>query len=136
VDAGADHITFHIEADDDPEQLIDKLHKLGVSAGICLNPETGVKAVEKIAPLCDMVLVMTVHPGFGGQEFMPEPAKKIRQIRKIVGPDIRVEVDGGIDSQTAGLVVSYGADTLVAGNAIFGRDDRLAAIEAIRNAYK
>jgi ribulose-phosphate 3-epimerase len=81
-----------------------------------------------------MVLVMTVHPGFGGQEFMPEAAKKIAQIREIVGPDIRIEVDGGIDPQTTPLVVSYGADTLVAGNAIFGQPDRVAAIEAIRKA--
>jgi ribulose-phosphate 3-epimerase len=134
VEAGADHVTFHIEVADDPRKLIDKLHKLGRTAGICLNPETPVEAVEAVAPLCDMVLVMTVHPGFGGQEFMPEAAKKIAQIREIVGPDIRIEVDGGIDPQTTPLVVSYGADTLVAGNAIFGQPDRVAAIEAIRKA--
>ncbi len=134
VEAGADHITFHIEVADRPEKLIDKIHKLGCTAGICLNPETPVKAIEKIAPLCDMVLVMTVHPGFGAQEFMPQAAKKITKVREIVGPDIRVEVDGGIDPQTAPIVVSYGADTLVAGNAIFAKSDRIAAINAIREA--
>ncbi|MHC4509210.1 MAG: ribulose-phosphate 3-epimerase [Planctomycetota bacterium] len=134
IEAGADHITFHIEAAGDPPALIDKLHKLGSSAGICLNPETPVEAIAEVAPLCDMVLVMTVHPGFGGQEFMPEAAKKIARIREIVGPDIRIEVDGGIDPQTTPIVVSYGADTLVAGNAIFAKSDRIAAIEAIRRA--
>jgi len=134
VEAGADHITFHIEVADDPEKLIDKLHELGVTAGICLNPETPVETIEDVAPLCDMVLVMTVRPGFGAQEFMHDAAKKIVQIRKIVGPDVRIEVDGGIDPKTTPIVVSYGADTLVAGNAIFAKSDRTAAINAIRAA--
>ena len=134
VEAGADHVTFHIEAADDPRRIVDELHDLGCSAGICLNPETPVEAIEAVAPLCEMVLVMTVHPGFGGQEFMPVAAKKIARIREIVGPDIRIEVDGGIDSETAPTVVSYGADTLVAGNAIFAKTDRIAAINAIRKA--
>jgi len=134
--AGADHITFHIEVADDPLKLIDKLHDLGCSAGICLNPATPVEAVAAVAPHCDMVLVMTVHPGFGGQEFMPEAAEKVARIRDIVGPDIRIEVDGGIDPQTTPIVVSYGADTLVAGNAIFAQNDRVAAINAIRKACK
>jgi ribulose-phosphate 3-epimerase len=133
--AGADHITFHIEVADDPLKLIDKLHDLGCSAGICLNPETPVEAIAAVAPHFDMVLVMTVHPGFGGQEFMPAAAKKVARVREIVGPDIRIEVDGGIDSQTTPIVVSYGADTLVAGNAIFAQNDRIAAINAIRNAF-
>ncbi len=136
VEAGADHITFHIEVADEPQRLIDKLHNLGCSAGICLNPETPVEAIEGVGPLCDMVLVMTVRPGFGGQEFMTEAAKKISRVREIVGPDIRIEVDGGIDAQTTPIVVSYGADTLVAGNAIFAKTDRIAAINAIRKAAK
>ncbi len=134
IKAGANHITFHIEVVDKPEQLIDRLRSLGVTVGLCLNPETPVNAVEAVAPLCDMILVMTVNPGFGAQQFMPESAKKIARIRKIVGPEIRIEVDGGIDTQTTPIVVSYGADTLVAGNAIFGQTDRIAAIEAIRKA--
>lgn len=134
AEAGANHITFHIEVAKDPPGLIDELHRLGCTAGICLNPETPVDAVREVAPLCEMVLVMTVHPGFGGQDFMPDAAKKIAQIRKIVGPEIRIEVDGGIDPETAPIVVSYGADTLVAGNAIFGKTDRIAAIHAIREA--
>ena len=136
VDAGANHITFHIEVADEPEKLVGQLHKLGCTAGVCLNPETPVEALEKIAPLCDMVLVMTVRPGFGAQKFMPEAAKKIVQIREMVGPETRVEVDGGIDPQTTPIVVSYGADTIVAGNAIFSKSDRIAAIEAIRAAAR
>lgn len=136
VNAGVNHITFHIEAAQRPDELIDRLHNLGVTAGICLNPETPVEAIERIAPLCDMVLVMTVHPGFGGQKFIPQAAKKIVQVREIVGPEIRVEVDGGIDTDTTPQVVSYGADTIVAGNAIFSKTDRIAAINAIRKASK
>lgn len=134
VKAGVNHITFHIEAAKDPKALIERLHKLGVTAGICLNPETPVEAIAKVAPLCDMVLVMTVHPGFGGQSFMPEAALKVREVRKIVGPDIRIEVDGGIDAETTPIVVELGADTLVAGNAIFAKKDRAAAIKAIQNS--
>jgi len=135
VRAGVNHITFHIEVEDKPEEFIDILHNMGVTAGVCINPETPVERIEKAAPLCDMVLVMTVHPGFGGQQFIAEAAEKIPRIRQIVGPDVRVEVDGGIDPQTAPIVVSYGADTLVAGNAIFSKSDRIAAIEAIRSTY-
>jgi ribulose-phosphate 3-epimerase len=134
--AGADNITFHIEAPGDPDQIIDRIHDLGCTAGITLNPETPVQSIEKVAPRCEMVLVMTVHPGFGGQSFIDEAARKVITIRQIVGPDIRVEVDGGIDPETTRTVVSYGADTLVAGNAIFGRSDRLAAMDAIRRACR
>ncbi len=136
VEAGADHITFHIEVVDEPKELVKQLHKLGVTAGISLNPETDVKAIEKVAPVCDMVLVMTVHPGFGGQKFIAEAAKKIVEVREIVGSEVRVEVDGGISVENAPVVVSYGADTLVAGNAIFSKSDRVAAISAIQNACK
>ncbi len=136
AEAGVNHITFHIEVTDEPEKIVEKLHDLGCTAGICVNPETKVDTIKQVAPMCDMVLVMTVHPGFGGQAFMPEAAKKVAQVREIVGPDIRIEVDGGIDAETTPIVVSYGADTLVAGNAIFGQPDRAEAIEAIRRAAK
>lgn len=136
VKAGSDHITFHIETVDNPADTVKKLHDLGVTAGVTLKPETPVEAIEKIAPLCDMVLVMTVRPGFGGQKFMDDAAKKIIRIREIVGPDIRIEVDGGIDPTTAAIVVGYGADTLVAGNAIFSKADRHEAINAILDAAK
>jgi ribulose-phosphate 3-epimerase len=132
VKAGVNNITFHIEVEKKPAEFIKMLHGMGVTAGVCLNPETPVRAIEKVAPLCDMILVMTVHPGFGGQKFIASAAKKIRTIRNIVGPKIRVEVDGGIDVKTTPIVVGYGADTLVAGRAIFGEKNRIAAINAIR----
>jgi ribulose-phosphate 3-epimerase len=144
IEAGANNLTFHIEVEKKPANLIKMLHDMGVTAGVCLNPETPVKAIEKVASFADMVLVLTVHPGFGAQQFMPEAAKKIIEVRKIGGPEIRVEVDGGINPQNASIVVGYGADTLVAGNAIFSKKDRVAAInalrlssgQAIRNAYR
>ena len=136
IEAGANNITFHIEVEKKPAELIKILHNMGVTAGLCVNPETPVKAIEKVAHLCDMILVMTVHPGFGGQKFIASAAKKIRTVRKIVGPDIRVEVDGGIDVKTTPIVVGYGADTLVAGRTIFGEKNRIAAINAIRRACK
>lgn len=136
VKAGVNNITFHIEVEKKPAEFIRILHGMGVTAGVCLNPETPVKAIEKIAHLADMILVMTVHPGFGGQKFIVSAAKKIRTVRNIVGPKIRVEVDGGIDVKTTPIVVGYGADTLVAGRAIFGEKNRIAAINAIRRASK
>jgi ribulose-phosphate 3-epimerase len=136
VRAGSNHISFHIETTKHPEKLIDKLHEMGVTAGVTVNPETPVETIEKVAPLCDMILVMTVHPGFGGQSFIEEAAKKCIRIRQIVGPNMRIEVDGGIDPQTTPAVVSYGADTLVAGNAVFGKPDRAAAIKAIMDACR
>ncbi len=135
VEAGVNNLTFHIEAAKKPERLVEKLHRWGCTAGITLNPGTPVESIKEIAPLCDMVLVMTVQPGFGAQKFMPEAAKKIIIVRELVGSEIRVEVDGGINVQTARTVISYGADTLVAGNAIFGKADRIAAINAIRQAF-
>ena len=136
AEAGVNHLTFHIEVAKKPKELIKRLHGWGMTAGVCLNPETPVGAIKKVGPLCDMVLVMTVHPGFGGQSFMPEAAKKVVDVRRLVGPKLRVEVEGGIDPDTTPIVVGYGADTLVAGNAIFGTKDRVAAIRAIEAAAK
>ncbi|MGA2914976.1 MAG: ribulose-phosphate 3-epimerase [Sedimentisphaerales bacterium] len=136
IKAGVDHITFHIEVVPNPTDFIKKLHGSGITAGLCLNPETPVSKIEKYASLADMILVMTVHPGFGGQHFIQDAAEKIKPIRQIVGPNIRIEVDGGIDPDTTPIVTSLGADTLVAGNAIFSKPNRAAAIEAIRKACK
>ncbi|MHC4552025.1 MAG: ribulose-phosphate 3-epimerase [Planctomycetota bacterium] len=134
IKAGADHITFHIETVDDPIAFVDTLRELGVTVGVTLNPKTPVKSIEKVAPLCNMVLVMTVQPGFGGQSFMDDAAQKCRQIREIVGPDVRIQVDGGIGTETVAIARDYGADTFVVGNAIFGQPDRAAAINAIADA--
>jgi ribulose-phosphate 3-epimerase len=134
IKAGCDHITFHIEAVDDSRKLIKRIHDAGLTAGVCLKPGTPVDDIADIAPLCDMVLVMTVEPGFGGQSFMHDAALKCRDIRRIVGPDVRIEVDGGIDPETAPIVTELGADTLVAGSAVFSKPDREKAINDILTA--
>ncbi len=136
AEAGSDHITFHIETVADPKAFVKYLRDLGVTVGVTLNPDTPVEAVEAVAPLCDMVLVMTVNPGFGGQSFMDDAAQKCIRLRQIVGQAVRIEVDGGIDPTTVGTVKRYGADTFVAGNAIFGKPDRAAAIAALREAIE
>lgn len=136
VRAGADHITFHIETTARPLELVDELHKMGVTAGIALNPETDVLRIIEVAPYCELVLVMTVHPGFGGQEFMPGMAEKVARVRQLVGPATRIEVDGGISPEIVPQVVHCGADTLVAGSAIFSKEDRHAAIAEMRRAIE
>jgi ribulose-phosphate 3-epimerase len=136
VAAGSNHITFHIETVDEPVKFVDYLHGLGVTAGVTLNPETPAESIEEVCRHCEMVLVMTVHPGFGGQEFMDSAARKCQSIRQWVGPEVRIEVDGGINATTAKAAIAYGADTLVAGHAIFSQPDRKAAIEAIIGAGK
>lgn len=136
IKAGANNITFHIEVEKRPADLIKMVHDMGASAGLCLNPETPVKTIEKYAHLADMILIMTVHAGFGGQKFIGYAAKKIKTVRQMVGPDIRVEVDGGINDQTTPIVVGYGADTLVAGHAIFSQKNRIAAINNLRRACR
>jgi ribulose-phosphate 3-epimerase len=134
VEAGANHLTFHIEATAEPVKLVEHIHSLGVTCGVSLNPETDADAIKAVAGLCEMVLVMTVHPGFGAQKFIDTAAQKCKRVRELVGPDVRVEVDGGINPTTGPVTVSYGADTLVAGNAIFSEANRAKAVEAIRAA--
>jgi ribulose-phosphate 3-epimerase len=136
AEAGSDHITFHIETVKDPVAFVKTLRGLGVTVGVTLNPQTPVEAIETVAPLCDMVLVMTVQPGFAGQAFMDDAAQKCIRLRQIVGPNVRIEADGGIDAVTVGKVRRYGADTFVAGNAIFGKPDRAGAIAAIQKAIE
>jgi ribulose-phosphate 3-epimerase len=134
IQAGADHITFHIETASRPLEFVDELRDSGVTVGVALNPETSVVDVASVAPYCDLVLVMTVHPGFGGQSFLPHTLEKIRQVRDLVGPAVRLQVDGGISPETAPQAVARGADTLVAGSAVFGKKDRGAAIRTLRDA--
>lgn len=129
-EAGADGLTVHVEACQDTPQTLQAIRKLGAQAGISLRPKT---PVEKIFPFLgelDLVLVMTVEPGFGGQRFMPEMLAKIRALRpRFQG---KISVDGGIDRQTAPQAIASGADILVAGSAIFGQKDRTQAIKDLR----
>lgn len=136
IKAGSDHITFHIETVKNPADFIKSLRDQDVTVGVTLNPETDVATIEKVASLCDMVLVMTVHPGFGGQSFIDEAAQKCIRVRDIVGPGVRIEVDGGIDPHTIATVRDYGADTFVVGNAIFGQENRREAVAQLQAALR
>ena len=120
AEAGADMITAHVEAGPHPHRTLQAIRATGKKAGIALSPGTPVEAVEYLLDLVDMVLVMTVNPGFGGQKFIHSQIDKIARIRAMIGDrPIRIQVDGGVDPTTAPLVAKAGADVLVAGSAVF-----------------
>jgi len=137
--AGADLVTFHLEADQ-PQDLFEAIKAVkdcGKKVGLSLKPKTPSVTLLPYLQLLDLVLVMTVEPGFGGQSFMHDQLPKITAIRQMIdnlNPACELEVDGGIDSVTAKLVKDAGANVLVAGSSIFGQKDRKAAVEALRNA--
>ncbi len=138
-DAGADLVTFHIEADQ-PQDIyaaIKTVKDCGKKVGLVLKPQTPSELLLPYIGLLDMVLIMTVEPGFGGQSFMEDQLPKIAAVRRMIDglkPACELEVDGGVDSVTAKLCKEAGANVLVAGSAVFKKPDRKAAIEAIRNA--
>jgi ribulose-phosphate 3-epimerase len=138
ADAGADGCTVHVEIGDTPA-LIAQMRDLGLRAGLALNPDTPFDAVAPFLDRVDLVLCMTVFPGFGGQSFMPEVLDKVRQVRAAIvaaGLAVDVEVDGGIDVATASLAAEAGANVFVAGSAIFGHDMPWAAAEEIRESAR
>ena len=122
-EAGADLLTIHVEAADDPRPLLEEIRSLGAGAGISLNPPTPVDSLEGCLDLCDLVLVMSVMPGFGGQEFDPAAPDKLRRLRELVGPDVLLSIDGGVNRDTTGICVEAGADMLVIGSALFSEND-------------
>jgi ribulose-phosphate 3-epimerase len=131
--AGSDRITVHPEATVHLDRTLQAIRALGKAAGVVLNPATPESAIEYVLDHVDLVLVMTVNPGFGGQKFLPSQLEKIRRIRAMTaGRGIRIQVDGGITPETAPRAVASGAEVLVAGSAVFGRPDYAAAIEALR----
>lgn len=137
--AGADLVNFHVESDSEENirLAIERAHALGKKAGVTLKPGTDAAAAEPFLSMVELVLVMTVEPGFGGQSFMTDQLPKIAALRARldrVSPDCDLEVDGGIDEHTARLVKEAGANVLVAGSAVFSQPDRAAAIRAIRLA--
>ena len=132
VDIGCDLVTFHIEAEGDAAELCSRLHDADTLAGIALNPETPVSAIESLVGHVDNVLVMSVNPGFGGQSFMPKVLPKFGQIRELFGPDVLLSVDGGIGPDTIGAAATAGAQLFVAGSAIFDRVDRHEATRELR----
>jgi ribulose-phosphate 3-epimerase len=131
--AGADLITVHAEAGPHLDRSLQAIKALGKQAGVSLCPATPESAIEHVLDKLDLILVMTVNPGFGGQKFIPAMVEKIGRLRAMIGGrPIHIEVDGGINAETAPLVLAAGADVLVAGSAIFGQGDYAAAIAALR----
>lgn len=135
--AGADYITVHVETCPHLHRTLSLIRENGAKAGIALNPSTPLSTVRHVLEEADLILIMTVNPGFGGQRFIPGMLAKLRELKAMVEQsgikDLLVEVDGGITGETAPLVAEAGASVLVAGSAVFGQDNRREAIARIRN---
>lgn len=137
LEAGANMISVHIEAEPHLQRALQLIRDGGARAGIAINPATPAESLTTAIEFCDFVLAMSVNPGFGGQRFIEPVVPKIRHIAQMIrerGLPVEIEVDGGIDAKTGPLVVGAGASILVAGSAVFGRQDRAAAMESIRGA--
>ena len=132
--AGGDSVTFHVEACDDPPGAIARAQALGLGAGVALNPETPVETAIAAAEGADLVLCMSIHPGYSGQAFMPESLERIAQLRAELPAGVRIQVDGGVNRETARAARDAGADLLVAGSAVFWRDDAAAAYRELVEA--
>jgi ribulose-phosphate 3-epimerase len=133
--AGATYITFHPEASEHIDRSLMLVRENGCKSGLVFNPATPLDYLQHVIDKVDMILLMSVNPGFGGQSFIPEALAKLRQARKIIddsGLDIRLEIDGGVKVNNIGEIAAAGADTFVAGSAIFGTDDYKATIDAMR----
>jgi ribulose-phosphate 3-epimerase len=133
AEAGADAITFHEEATPHANRTLAAIRELGCQAGVAINPGTPVATLAELGGLADIALCMTVNPGWGGQSFIPGSPEKVARLKQVVG-EARIEVDGGIDTTTAGSVAEAGASLFVAGSAVFGADDPAAAYTAIAAA--
>ncbi len=139
ADAGSDLICVHAEACVHLHSTVQQIHSLGCKAAVSLNPATSLCVLDEILPEVDMVLLMSVNPGFGGQSFIPSTLDKINRLRRrihIINKPIEIEVDGGINLNNAAQVVEAGADVLVIGSAIFSAPDPIAMVQQIRNAIK
>jgi ribulose-phosphate 3-epimerase len=131
IDAGADAVTFHLEAVDDPRPLLAHLRSKGAIAGLAYNPDTPLSAIESYLDACDLVLTMSVQPGFGGQKFDPVALEKLRLLKDMVAPETLLEVDGGVHTQTIGSCTAAGAQLLVVGSAIFEHSDYQQAVAGL-----
>ncbi|MSR58209.1 MAG: ribulose-phosphate 3-epimerase [Planctomycetaceae bacterium] len=134
LDAGCDLITFHCEAVADPIPLLREIRQSGAAAGLALNPNTPVEAIEPALGECDLVLVMSVEPGFGGQTFQPAVLEKVRRLREWMGPQGLLSIDGGIGPETITRAASAGANMFVVGSEIFDTTDYREAISGLRSA--
>ena len=135
ADAGADLIVVHAEAEDDPQAVLRAIAARGIKAGICIKPGTQPETIQPLLPLCDLVLVMTVEPGFGGQSLMEDCVAKLPILKKMIavtGRDILLEVDGGVKLGNARHVIEAGADVLVIGTGLFRAPDPQAVVDAVR----
>jgi len=132
--AGGDSVTFHVEACDDPPRAIARARALGLGVGVAFNPETRVEDAVAAAGGADLVLCMSIHPGYSGQEFMPEALDRLRQLRSLLPDEVRVQVDGGINATTIRQAREAGADLLVAGSSVFWNDDPAAAYRELKAA--
>ena len=133
--AGASYITFHPEASRHVDRSLALIRDAGCKAGLVYNPATPLQGLQHLIDKVDMVLIMSVNPGFGGQKFIPAALDKLREARKIIdasGREIRLEIDGGVKVDNIGEIAAAGADTFVAGSAIFGSDDYAATIAAMK----
>lgn len=136
ADAGATYVTFHPEASNHVDRSIQLIKQAGCKAGLVLNPATPLSSIKHVLPQLDMLLLMSVNPGFGGQKFIPYTLDKLREARAAIdelGLPIRLEIDGGVTADNIAEIAAAGADTFVAGSAIFGKDDYGQAITAMRN---
>lgn len=134
--AGADHITVHIEACTHLHRNIQQIKGLGIKAGVAVNPHTTIAQLESIIQDLDIVLVMSVNPGFGGQQFIPETLNKIRELKELIakkGANALIEIDGGVTLDNAQEIIAAGADVLVAGSTVFNSADPLQTIQLLRN---
>ncbi len=134
VESGADAVTFHVEASDDPRPILKRLRSLGAVAGLAVNPDTPLEAVEPFADDCDLVLVMSVHPGFGGQGFEEVALTKLQQLRDRFGDNLILEIDGGVNDKTIGRCAEAGAQLHVVGSAIFEHSDYAERITTLTSA--
>ncbi len=132
IKAGCQALTFHIEAEPEPTPLLRRIREQDCVAGLSLNPDTPVSAIEAALGECDMVLVMSVPPGFGGQKFRPDALKKVSEIRRLSPENLLIGIDGGIGPHTIGEASAAGADVFVAGSSIFGESDYGTAIASLR----
>ena len=135
--AGASYITFHPEATRHIDRSLQAIKGAGCKAGLVFNPATPLNCLEYVLDKVDMILIMSVNPGFGGQSFLPSALEKLKQARKLIdasGREIRLEIDGGVKADNIGAIAAAGADTFVAGSAIFGSGDYAATIRAMREA--
>lgn len=128
VQAGCEAITFHLEAVPDPTELLREIRRLDVVAGLAINPDTPFSAAEPFLQECDLFLVMSVHPGFGGQKFIPDVLSKVNQARAACGDDLIISIDGGVSKSTIEACARAGADVFVAGSSVFDEPDYSAAV--------